>query len=479
MTAGLPARRGRRVSTAARLSGALAILLAVVLGVSAWATWASFSRRTSAQATEQIAAELRDLSRALGARDGAPLESWAVGYLSQTALPPGEHVMLDLEGSRRLGDQGSASLMRTPELRALLRSAPSRTTSATLETAEGPVLAVTSPVLSEGRVVGTVVVTSELSTLRADQHRVLVLVLVEASIALSVAVIGTYLLLRRLLGDIGRITRTARTIEEGDLDQRLGDQGSDDEVGELAETFDAMLDRIDEVMGAQRQLLSDVSHQLKTPLTVMRGHLEVLERTGVDDPDEVRRTIATVIAEVEHLRAMTEELLLLGRSLEPGFLEVAPSDLRALLGDVAGSAGVLGDRGVSVGAIPDLVIEVDATKLRGALLNLIDNAVKATSTGDRIELSAALRHPGGELVITVGDSGPGVPAAERPRILERFGRRRGETRAGSGLGLAIVGTVAEAHGGHVELADASLGGLAASIVLPAAVVLPMGQSQEV
>ena len=468
----------RRFGTAARLSGALAILLGIVLAVSAWATWISFSRRTTAQATNQIAAELRDFCRALGARGGQPLNDWAVSYLSLTALPSGEHVLIALRKQARFGSQGSSPLLKDLNLKRLLENPPSKTTTQTLETPMGTTLVVTSPIMDIDKRIGTVVVTYDLSSLESDQHRVLVLVLIEAAIALLVAVLGTYLLLRRLLGNIGRITTTARTIEEGDLDLRLGDQGSDDEVGELAATFDSMLDRIDQIMGIQRQLLSDVSHQLKTPLTVMRGHLEVLARTGVDDPEEVRRTIATVLAEVEHLRSMTEELLLLGRSLEPGFLDASPNDLRALIGDVGRSAEVLGDRNIAVGAVPDLVVQIDGHKMRGALLNLVDNAVKATSPGDRIELSASLRHPGGEVVLTVADSGPGVPVADRDRVLERFGRPRMETRAGSGLGLAIVGTVAEAHGGHIELGDASLGGLAASIVLPSTVVLHIESEEE-
>ena len=125
-----------------------------------------------------------------------------------------------------------------------------------------------------------------------------------------------------------------------------------------------------------------------------------------------------------------------------------------------------------------MVVAIDETKVRGALLNLVDNAIKATVDGDRIEVSASLRHPGGELVLTVGDSGPGVPTSERAGVLERFGRPRSEVREGSGLGLAIVGTVAEAHGGHVELGDAALGGLAASIVLPESTVVEMLPSGE-
>ena len=469
--------RGRRLGTAARLSGALALLLAVVLGVSAWATWVSFSRRTMSQATEQIAASLSDVGRSLTARGAVDYNAWALSYLSITALPAGEHILLAVPGGARYGSQGSNGLLRAPAVRRFLGHPPARSITTTVSTPSGRVLVLASPMTESGRSVGAVVVTYDLESLERDQERVLMLVSIEAVIALLAAVAGTYLLLRRLLGTIGTITSTARTISEGDLELRLGDQGSDDEVGELAATFDVMLDRIDEAMESQRRLLSDVSHQLKTPLTVMRGHIEVLRMTGVDDAQEVDRTLDTVLAEIEHLRLLTEDLLFLGRSLEPGFLELAPVDLRLLLVEVASAASVLGDRGVSLGAAPDLVIEIDENKMRGALLNLVDNAVKATVAGDRIELSASLRHPGGEIVLTVGDSGPGVPAVERARVLERFGRPRSEVREGSGLGLAIVGTVAASHGGHVELGDAALGGLAASIVLPSTVVVDIGAKE--
>ena len=456
----------------------MAVLLAIVLGMSAWATWVSFSRRTTSQATEQISASLRDVSRSLGSRGMTDLGTWALRYLSITALPADEHVLLELPGGTRYGSEGTNRLLKSPQVAALLAHPPARSTTSTISTTDGRTLVLASPIRSSGKQVGSVVVTYELRSLDRDRGRVLALVLVEAGIALFVAVAGTYLLLRRLLGTIGRITTTARTISEGELDLRLGDQGSDDEVGELAETFDVMLDRIDEVMGSQRQLLSDVSHQIKTPLTVMRGHLEVLQRTGMDDPIEVERTMRTVVTEIEHLAVLTEDLLFLGRSLEPGFLDRAPVALRVLLGEVVASALVLGPRIVTLGTVPDLVIDVDELKIRGALLNLVDNAVRATADGDRIELSASLRFPLREVVLTVSDSGPGIPLADRDRVLERFGRPRSEVRAGSGLGLAIVGSVAGAHGGRVELGDAALGGLAASIVLPPSSVAVMAELEE-
>ncbi len=197
------------------------------------------------------------------------------------------------------------------------------------------------------------------------------------------AVAGAYLLLRRLLRTVGRITTTASAIENGDLERRLGDQGTDDEVAQLAATFDSMLDRLDASMTVQRRLLSDVSHQLRTPLTVAKGHLEVLARQENPDLDDVHETIGVVVDELDHMSSLVERLLLLGRALEPDFLQVERLDLRTFLSDLFDSARVLADRHWVLTDVPDLVLEVDVAKLRGALLNLIDNAIRATANRGR------------------------------------------------------------------------------------------------
>jgi signal transduction histidine kinase len=310
------------------------------------------------------------------------------------------------------------------------------------------------------------IVASDLTQLHADSDRVLGLVVGEALVALIGAVAGAYLLLRRLLRNVGRITTTAASIESGDLDRRLGDQGTDDEVGQLAATFDSMLDRLQAAMTVQRRLLSDVSHQLRTPLTVARGHLEVLARQANVEVFEVRETASVVVDELDHMRALVERLLMLGRALEPDFLEVDPLDLRTFLSDLFDSAQVLAPRTWILAPVPDLVLDVDVAKLRGAMLNLIDNAVKATGEGDIIELAASLQGAGGVVAIAVEDSGPGIPHDQLSDVRERFGRLGTADREGSGLGLAIVGAVAEAHGGTFELGPSALGGCRAAVVLP-------------
>jgi signal transduction histidine kinase len=151
--------------------------------------------------------------------------------------------------------------------------------------------------------------------------------------------------------------------------------------------------------------------------------------------------------------------------MEPDFLDVLPVDLRSFCADVVDACTVLADRAWRLGDVPDAVVAVDEAKLRGALLNLVDNAVRATRPGDVIAVSAATTDDGG-VTLFVDDSGPGIAAADRSEVLRRFARPGAADSDGSGLGLAIVSAVADAHGGRVQLLDSPYGGLRVAIVLP-------------
>jgi len=461
-----------------RFSAFLGVLLLVVLLASTWATWRSFSNRSHAQAASDLTAMVQDYSSTVSTQPLGSVGPSTVQYLSATVLPAGEEMIVSLPGPRRYGSSGASTLLANPEITALIHSPPTSTFTKTVEGGGLNAMVMVAPIRNGTATIGSVLASYDLSPAAADQRSVLRFALTEAALALAAGVLGAYLLLRRLLGTVGRITTTAKTIEEGDLERRLGDQGTDDEVGELAATFDAMLDRIDEVMAIQRRLLADVSHQLKTPLTVIRGHLEVLARTGLDDPEEVSETITLVVAEVDHMRQLTEQLLLLGRSLERDFISVDEVDLRTFIGDVVAAGSMLGDRRFEVGHVEDLVVAVDEAKLRGALLNLIDNAVKVTTSGEVIEVATTLRSSDGAVLLTVDDAGPGIPAEQRATVLARFGRPDGETTEGSGLGLAIVGAVAQAHGGTLEIGTSHLGGLSATVVLPPTVIVRTSTMEE-
>jgi signal transduction histidine kinase len=318
----------------------------------------------------------------------------------------------------------------------------------------------------------------------------------EGALVLYIALLSAFLILRRLLGSVAALTAAAEEIREGDLERRIDYKGPQDEVGRLASTFDGMIGQISSAFEAQRQLLADVSHQLRTPLTVIRGHLEVLRRTPCDNPAEVRDTLNLALDALAHTSSLVERLLLLGRSLEADFLATERVDLRSFLGDIVEASRVLAERNFELGSVPDIVILVDRDKLEGALLNLVDNAVKATVPGDSIRIAAAVQkstadHSGGnthagdgrgarlargkvgdhatEIVISVTDSGHGIQPEARQLVFERFQRSEHPGQppgGGAGLGLAIVRAVAEAHGGRVELDSLPGEGCTVRIVLP-------------
>jgi signal transduction histidine kinase len=328
-----------------------------------------------------------------------------------------------------------------------------------------------APIIVGGQRTGTFLAAIDLAADEGQRSRVLALSAAEAGIALLAGVASAYLLLRRLLRTVGSITTTAADIGSGALDRRLGDQGIDDEVGQLATTFDSMLERIDRAMTSQRRLLSDVSHQLRTPLTVARGHLDVLKHTGeIANPKVVTETVTLVLDELDHMRALVERLLLLGRAMEPDFLSPDLIDARAFLADLHSACQVLAPRHWVLAAIPDVVVSADVAKLRGALLNLVDNAVRVTSPSDTVEITCELDDAAGTLTFAIEDSGPGIPTAQREAVLARFARPGARDQDGSGLGLAIVRAVAEAHGGLVTVGESRLGGARIAMVLPTSLV---------
>lgn len=473
-----PRRVRRPRSTAVRLAAFQAALLTLALAAVTYETTRAFGSHALDDADRGLTAQLSSFTTAARQRPaGQSLAGFSVAYMRSSVLPEGQVIVVAPRGSAPLGSAGSRYLLDSPALAGLLARPPGGSVLRHEDVAGRPTALLAAPIRTGAANVGTLVVAADLTLLRSDQHRVLALSAAEAGVALVVGTAAAYLLLRRLLRTIGAMTTAASAIGSGDLEQRLGDPGTGDEVGKLASTFDWMLDRISLGVAAQRRLLSDVSHQLRTPLTVARGHLEVLRRSGADDPVEVRDTISVVLDELDHMKALVERLLLLGRVLEPDFLEVDLVDLRTFMADLTEAARVLAARRWSAPPAPDVVLRVDEAKLRGALLNLIENAVHATREGDEIDVCADRLADGG-VALTVADSGPGIPAEERAGVLARFGRPAAADTEGSGLGLAIVKAVAEAHGGTFSLDESRLGGLGATLTLPAARVLERVEALE-
>ena len=257
---------------------------------------------------------------------------------------------------------------------------------------------------------------------------------------------------------LNAMSGAAEAIINGDFTRRIPLRGSDDELDRLAATLNRMLDRITLLMESLRQVSSDVAHDLRTPLTRLRQRLEA-SRTAVT-PAERTAAITGALEDVDALLDTFAGLLRIAQ-IEAGARRAAfrPVDLsvlaRAVVGDFAPSAEDAGQRLALVASEP-LAIDGDPELLTQMLVNLVENALR--HAGERARVSVRVEQHGQAAVVAVVDDGPGVPAAERERIFDRFYRlERSRSTPGSGLGLALVAAVARLHGASVTLADAAPG----------------------
>ena len=460
-----------RLGTVGRLVAFHALIIASILAIVVFYSTQAFANRYHSTVVSDLTENVTSFSHAASHRPTTQsLEVFTRSYLANSAHGPLSLLIVSLPGNHViLGTSGSTEFSRSPAIAKLLEVPPKGPVYTNSHYRGEPEIVLAVPIVEGGVTVGTFLTTGSLTNYEIAKTRLIELALGEGLITLIASFISVYLLLRRLLGSVSRLTRMAAAIERsGELGVRLDDAQGADEVGEMAATFNAMIDKIDSAVTLQHQMLSDVSHQLRTPLTVARGHLEVMSRGSLDDPDQTRATVLDVVDELDHMRRLVESLLLLGRSLESDFTDIQPVDVRALLGDLSAAAETLAAREWSLGPIPDVVIYADHDKLRGALLNLIENSVNATESGDSIRLSAqvggALSDPMVEIM--VDDSGPGIAPDERQSVLGRFSRSASARSGGSGLGLAIVGAVARGHKGYVTIGDSPLGGCRVTIAVP-------------
>ena len=224
-----------------------------------------------------------------------------------------------------------------------------------------------------------------------------------------------------------------------------------------------MLDRVEAAVSAQRRFSDDAGHELRTPITIVRGHLEVLDPT---DPDDVISTVALVDDELERMNRMVSELLLLARAEHPAFLHPTLVDVGALTRTAFKKLAGLGDRDFTLQAVAETSAVLDPARITQALVALADNACRYTADGDWIGVGSAREN--GWLKFWVVDSGPGISAADRTRIFERFSRGGDGARRsdGAGLGLAIVQAIAVAHGGKVLLDSVPGSGATFTVLFP-------------
>jgi len=267
----------------------------------------------------------------------------------------------------------------------------------------------------------------------------------------------------RALGPIRRITSRAAEIAQGRFAMRLDPPAVDDEIGRMTRLLNEMLDRLFHAIEANRRFAADASHELRSPLTSVLGEVDLAlkrERT----PAEYRDTLAMARERLQQMAALTDDLMLLVRAQEGKTGPLAEVPLASMLARVSSHAGdAAAPRGIAiqVDVAPDLVAYGDERLLERVFDNLVRNAVQYNADRGQVEIAAHLQpRPGGwvsdEVVVSVRDTGPGIPIAERERIFERFHRldpSRSRRTGGAGLGLAIAREIVTLFGGTVRVAD--------------------------
>jgi heavy metal sensor kinase len=337
---------------------------------------------------------------------------------------------------------------------------------------EPPLRLVSVPIIYRGTLMYIIQVGTSLDSVEETLHRLLIVLLVTMPVALAVSLAGGWFLAGRALRPVDAITLAAQRIAAGDLTQRLQVPHSTDEIGRLASTFNDMIARLDTSFRQVRQFSSDASHELRTPLTVMKGETELVLRR--DRPvEDYRSVLESNLEEIDRMTNIVDELLFLSRAdMGQVKTERNPVKLETLVEDIHRQACLLGqDRDVQVGlgTMMQATVLGDELRLRELLLNLVDNAVKYSNPGGKVDISLIVEVR--EAKLTVLDQGIGIPPESLGRIFDRFYRTdeaRVHTKKGTGLGLAICAWIVEAHQGRIEVKSQVGQGSRFTVILPLA-----------
>ncbi|MBG6189105.1 signal transduction histidine kinase [Arthrobacter sp. CAN_A212] len=275
-----------------------------------------------------------------------------------------------------------------------------------------------------------------------------------------IGVVG-WLLVGNLLAPIRLLRNTAQHIGDSDLSERIPVSGNDD-LSDLTRTVNAMLERLEGAFTSQRQLLDDVGHELRTPITIVQGHLELQDSA---DPADVTAVRGIALDELDRMRLLVDDLVTLAGITRPGFVRPETVDVGRLTDDVLDKSRPLGTRRWTIDARAEASWLLDPRRITQAWLQLVVNAVKFSDEGSTIAVGSRL-DPGG-LLLWVRDEGIGIPGEDQERIFDRFARgTHGRRTEGSGLGLTIVNAIVGAHGGTVHLVSTLGRGSTFTMVLP-------------
>ncbi|MFC6883203.1 MULTISPECIES: sensor histidine kinase [Actinomadura] len=465
----------RRATARARIVGWMLLLTGLALAGSVAVTWAVLSARLDDQVGGELgheAAKFRDHARrGVDPATGRPVrgvDDVLTGHLGQNLPDRAETFFSVVDGraDRRSPHRPPARLDRDAALvaRAARATAPEQGWT---DSAAGRVRYAVLPVRVAGDPRRGALVVAEFRDLeRGGVTRATRVLAVSSAGALAAAGLAGWLIAGRVLAPIRLVRHAAERIGASDLTRRLEVRGNDD-VAALARTFNTMLDRLESAFAAQRRFADDAGHELRTPITVIRGHLELMD----DDPASAAETRRLLIGELDRMGRIVGDLLVLARADRPDFLAPGAVDLADLTVETVAKSRGLGPRRWRVAETAEVRVAADGQRLTQALMQLTANAVRHTGADDTIEVGSAVR--GARVLLWVRDTGPGVAEEDAERIFDRFARaapsggpRAADAPDGAGLGLAIVASIARAHGGRAYVSAPPDGGARFVLDLP-------------
>lgn len=336
-----------------------------------------------------------------------------------------------------------------------------RTITGSDHTAIGELFYIAQPIVVNGQTQGVLVIVHCADSFFQVVDSALLLIIPATLGIMGIAVTIAWITAGRVLSPLRTLTQTAQSITETDMTQRMTVEGTDD-IAQLATTFNEMLDRLQTAFESQQEFLKDAGHELRTPITVIRGYLETLRY----QPERQEQKIALAIDELDRMNRLVNDLLLLARAECPDFLTLKLEELDWLTEELYLKVRSMADRQWKLESKGLSPVRVDRQRLTQAVMNLVQNAIRHTQPGDAIALGSSVR--GSHAHIWVSDTGEGIALEDQRRIFERFTRAtdRHTQAENHGLGLSIVEAIAQAHGGWVELSSLPGQGATFTIVIP-------------
>ncbi|GAA2368775.1 sensor histidine kinase [Nonomuraea africana] len=438
------------MSARARIVGWMLVVVGLALGVSLFSVWTVLQARVDDRVNAELGNEADKLRQYVKGRPERDVTALLTRYLEVSVPDRWETFFTIVDGRADLRTGLVRPIIDTDDALVARLAAATEPTVDWARTSAGTVRYAVIPVRVEGdRSRGHFV-----AAIFYDRHRDEVAdavgVLSLASLAaLAIAGAAGWVVAGRVLAPVRLVRQAAEHIgDSSDLTRRLTVTGNDD-VAALARTFNTMLDRLERAFAVQREFVDDAGHELRTPITVIRGHLDLMG----DDPDDRAETLALVTDELARMNRIVDDLLTLAKSEQPGFLALGEVEIADLTVSVIAKARGLGERAWRVEEVADARVVADRQRLTQALMQLAANAVRHTKPGDLVASGSAVVD--GRIRLWVRDGGPGVRPEDRERIFQRFVRAGSRSHEGAGLGLAIVRSIAEAHGGRAWVEDGS------------------------